>query len=123
MSLILDALKKSERERSKQRGPELQSIHSGAGAGEYAASEPKPARQMVLLLVALLIIIMGGWWLWPQLEQKIPADKICRVHKSYMVGLKKIESIERGRIKIANQYIPISETYKSHFFQAINNEW
>lgn len=57
------------------------------------------------------------------LEQKIPKDKICRVHKSYMVGLKKIESIERGRIKIADQYIPISETYKLQFFQAINNEW
>ena len=57
------------------------------------------------------------------LEQKIAANKICRVHKSYMVNLKKIDSIERGRIKIADKYIPISETYKTFFFQAINNEW
>ncbi|MEO8148249.1 MAG: LytTR family transcriptional regulator DNA-binding domain-containing protein [Bacteroidia bacterium] len=46
---------------------------------------------------------------------------MCRVHKSYMVGINKIESIERSRIKIADQLIPVSETYKDLFFQVINN--
>jgi two-component system, LytTR family, response regulator len=56
-----------------------------------------------------------------ELEQLIPPNFVCRVHKSYMVSLNKIESIERSRIKIANQLIPISETYKELFFQIINN--
>jgi two-component system LytT family response regulator len=56
-----------------------------------------------------------------ELEQIIPSNLVCRVHKSYMVGINKIESIERMRIKISNQIIPISETYKEHFFQIINN--
>jgi two-component system LytT family response regulator len=56
-----------------------------------------------------------------ELEQIIPSNLVCRVHKSYMVGINKIESIERMRIKIANQIIPISETYKELFFQLINN--
>ena len=56
-----------------------------------------------------------------ELEQIIPSNLVCRVHKSYMVGINKIESIERMRIKIANQIIPISETYKELFFQVINN--
>lgn len=56
-----------------------------------------------------------------ELEQIIPSNLVCRVHKSYMVGISKIESIERMRIKIANQIIPISETYKELFFQVINN--
>lgn len=56
-----------------------------------------------------------------ELEQLIPAHLICRVHKSYMVALHKIESIERSRIIIADQIIPISETYKEQFFQLINN--
>ncbi|MFV8325241.1 LytR/AlgR family response regulator transcription factor [Flavobacterium sp. ZS1P14] len=56
-----------------------------------------------------------------ELEQIIPSNLVCRVHKSYMVGINKIESIERNRIKISNQRIPISETYKELFFQVINN--
>ncbi len=55
-----------------------------------------------------------------ELEKTIPSNLICRVHKSYMVALNKIESIERNRIRIANQLIPISETYKAFFFQKIN---
>lgn len=54
-----------------------------------------------------------------ELELIIPSNIVCRVHKSYMVALNKIESIERSRIKIANQVIPISETYKESFFQII----
>ena len=57
-----------------------------------------------------------------ELEQIIPSNLVCRVHKSYMVSLNKIESIERNRIKISDQLIPISETYKELFFQKINNK-
>lgn len=56
-----------------------------------------------------------------ELEQILPPNLVCRVHKSFMVGINKIESIERSRIKIADQLIPISETYKEQFFQIINN--
>ena len=55
-----------------------------------------------------------------ELEKIIPTNVVCRVHKSYMVGLNKIESIERSRIKIADQLIPISDTYRELFFQQIN---
>ena len=55
-------------------------------------------------------------------ETLIPSSIVCRVHKSYMVALNKIESIERSRIKIADQLIPISEMYKDVFFQLINNK-
>lgn len=56
-----------------------------------------------------------------ELEQIIPSNLVCRVHKSYMVGINKIESIERMRIKVSNQIIPISETYKELLFKIINN--
>jgi len=55
-----------------------------------------------------------------EFEKLIPSSIVCRVHKSYMVALNKIDSIERSRIKIADQIIPISETYKALFFQLIN---
>lgn len=55
-----------------------------------------------------------------ELEQSLPAQQVCRVHKSYMVSIHKIESVERSRIKIAGQLIPISDTYKEAFLQIIN---
>ncbi|MEO0473745.1 MAG: LytTR family DNA-binding domain-containing protein [Bacteroidota bacterium] len=54
-----------------------------------------------------------------ELEEMLPSHRVCRVHKSFMVGLNKIESIERSRIRMVGQYIPISESYRNAFFQRI----
>lgn len=59
---------------------------------------------------------------YSEIEKMIPSNIVCRVHKSYMVALNKIDSIERNRIKIADQLIPISDTYKEVFFQLINGK-
>ena len=56
-----------------------------------------------------------------ELEDEIPTSIVCRVHKSFMVNIDKIESIERDRIKIKDVLIPISETYKKSFFEVINS--
>ncbi|MEP6926913.1 MAG: LytTR family DNA-binding domain-containing protein [Ginsengibacter sp.] len=53
-------------------------------------------------------------------EKEISSGIICRVHKSFMVSLDKIESIERDVIKIKDMLIPISETYKQTFYDHIN---
>lgn len=57
-----------------------------------------------------------------ELEQLLPSHLVCRVHKSYMVAVNKIESIERSEIKIGNMIIPVSTTYKEHLFQLIHNK-
>ena len=57
-----------------------------------------------------------------KLEDMLPTDKFCRVHKSYVVALDKIESIERNRIKISDKIIPISETYKKTFFDFLEKK-
>ena len=57
-----------------------------------------------------------------ELEQLLPPHLVCRVHKSYMVAVNKIESIERSEIKIGNVIIPVSATYKDLLFQLINNK-
>lgn len=56
------------------------------------------------------------------LEKEISPSIICRVHKSFMVSLDKIDSIERDRIKIKDVLIPISETYKKVFFTLIDQK-
>jgi len=57
-----------------------------------------------------------------ELEQEIPSHLICRVHKSYMVAIDKIESIEKEVIKIGEKYVPVSETYKKGFWKVIGGD-
>jgi two-component system, LytTR family, response regulator len=54
-----------------------------------------------------------------KLEELLPAKKFCRIHKSFIIAIDKIESIERGVVLIADQRIPVSNTYKENFFARI----
>jgi two-component system LytT family response regulator len=54
------------------------------------------------------------------LERRLPADLICRVHKSFMVALDKIESVERDRIRIGDKLIPVSDSYREAFYRLID---
>jgi DNA-binding LytR/AlgR family response regulator len=56
------------------------------------------------------------------MEDMLPEANFCRVHKSYIVALDKIESIERNRIKIGDMIIPISDTYKKPFFDFLDRK-
>ena len=56
------------------------------------------------------------------MEEVLPEHQFCRVHRSYFVALNKIESIERKHIKIADQRIPIGDTYQKEFFELIEKK-
>jgi len=56
-----------------------------------------------------------------ELEGLLPATVICRVHKSYMVAIDKINAVEKDLIRIAGIEIPVSETYKKAFFERISH--
>lgn len=49
------------------------------------------------------------------LEEKLPAQRFMRVHRSYIVGLDKIEALTRSSIQIGPETIPVSEQYKEIF--------
>ena len=49
------------------------------------------------------------------LEAKLPSEKFMRVHRSFIVNLEKIETIDRSRIVFGKIYIPVSEQYKEKF--------
>jgi DNA-binding LytR/AlgR family response regulator len=57
-----------------------------------------------------------------KLEEVLREPQFCRVHKSFFIALDKIESIERNRIKIGDQYIPVSETYHKVFFDLVERK-
>jgi DNA-binding LytR/AlgR family response regulator len=50
-----------------------------------------------------------------QLEVKLPAEKFMRIHRSFIVNLTKIDTIERSRIVFGKVYIPVSDQYKEKF--------
>jgi len=51
--------------------------------------------------------------------EKILPPVFVRCHKSFMVSLAKIESIEKDRIRIGNKYIPIGDSYKESFYKRL----
>jgi DNA-binding LytR/AlgR family response regulator len=55
-------------------------------------------------------------------ESTLPPENFIRVHKSYLVALNKIESISKNRIKIGNTLIPVSDSYKNSFYEAISKK-
>jgi DNA-binding LytR/AlgR family response regulator len=54
-----------------------------------------------------------------KLEELLPATKFARVHRSFMVAIDKIDHIDRKRIKISDQIIPISDTYAEGFYKML----
>jgi len=56
-----------------------------------------------------------------KMEDALPERHFVRVHKSYIVALNKIDSIERSRIFIGDKIIPVGDTYRDQFFKVIED--
>ncbi|GEO03037.1 DNA-binding response regulator [Adhaeribacter aerolatus] len=54
------------------------------------------------------------------IENKFPSNKFIRVHRSFIVNLDKIGSIEDNNIMIGDKYIPIGATYMKGILQLLN---
>lgn len=57
------------------------------------------------------------------IEKKLPQNQFMRVHRSYIVNLDKIKTIERYRIIFDKTYIPVSEKYKTAFDEFIKKKF
>lgn len=51
--------------------------------------------------------------------EKLPSKKFYRVHKSYIVSVKRMRRIEQHTIEIADKTIPIGEVYRDGFYDFI----
>jgi DNA-binding LytR/AlgR family response regulator len=54
-----------------------------------------------------------------KLEELLPAQDFARVHRSFLVAIDKIDHIEKNRIQIVDQIIPISDTYADAFYKML----
>lgn len=74
----------------------------------YTKNDPKP----VLSLTSLKL-----------LESKLPESTFMRIHRSFIVNLEKIDTIERSRIVFGKVYIPVSDQYKEKFQEFVNKNF
>ncbi len=57
------------------------------------------------------------------IESKLPPGKFMRVHRSYIVNLERIDTVDRSRIVFGKVYIPVSEQYKEKFQEYLNKNF
>ena len=55
-------------------------------------------------------------------EEMLPLEKFVRVHKSYIVPFNRITTIEKNKVKIGEKEIPIGESFKPNFFDALRKK-
>ncbi|MES2732262.1 MAG: LytTR family DNA-binding domain-containing protein [Bacteroidota bacterium] len=53
------------------------------------------------------------------IEEKLASESLLRVHRSYIINLKKVEAIEDNSVIIKGSYVPISKSYQEDFFRRI----
>ncbi|MCU0445026.1 MAG: LytTR family DNA-binding domain-containing protein [Microscillaceae bacterium] len=55
------------------------------------------------------------------MESTLPNKMFVRVHKSYIVSIRHLETIERNKIKVRDKWIPIGNTYRDGFYRLVQN--
>ncbi|HWK06556.1 MAG TPA: LytTR family DNA-binding domain-containing protein [Puia sp.] len=53
------------------------------------------------------------------MEEILPGMQFIRIHKSYIINRECIDFIERGRVVIHKEYLPIGETYREKLFSKL----
>lgn len=88
----------------KQIKIDLDEIDLIEGLKDYAKIWIKGNPKAILTLMSL-----------KKLEEELPSHQFMRIHRSYIISLDKIESIERNQVVIRDKFIPISDQYKESF--------
>lgn len=55
-----------------------------------------------------------------KLENLLSSKGFSRIHRSYIINIKHVKSIQKNKVLISDKRIPISESYKNAFFEKIN---
>jgi len=55
-----------------------------------------------------------------KLENLLSSKGFSRIHRSYIINIKHVKSIQKNKVLISDKRIPISESYKNAFFERIN---
>jgi DNA-binding LytR/AlgR family response regulator len=53
-------------------------------------------------------------------EEKLPADNFIRVHRSYIIALNKIDTLQDGGLVINGQFLPVADAYRKTLNSRMN---
>jgi DNA-binding LytR/AlgR family response regulator len=56
------------------------------------------------------------------LEQKLPEDCFTRIHRSFIVPIKKIEAFSNHTVEVGGKELPIGRNYKAAVLEILNND-
>jgi DNA-binding LytR/AlgR family response regulator len=54
------------------------------------------------------------------IEARLPKSEFVRIHRSHIINLQKLDSIEEGTAVLGDKMIPIGNTYKQRLYRTIN---
>lgn len=56
------------------------------------------------------------------MERKLPLDRFCRVHRSFIVGLRHIKAFSPSEVEVEGHKIPIGKNYKDEFMNIMGRK-
>lgn len=54
------------------------------------------------------------------MEQKLPADLFCRIHRSFIVGLRHISAFSSTEVEVNGQKLPVGKNYREAFMKLMS---
>ena len=120
---------------SPEEGPPTPALQAGPASGHDFVFVKTEHRLRKILLAELLFIEGGKDYITihttkekvlclsslTKMQESLPYPRFMRVHKSFLVALDKIETIERQRIFIGREVIPVGDMYKAAFLKQIGD--
>ena len=55
------------------------------------------------------------------LEKNLPFGRFCRIHRSYLVNVEKVEGLKGGKVLLAGEALPLSDSCKAAFFEILSH--
>ena len=57
------------------------------------------------------------------LEERLPSKKFMRIHRSFIVNLDRVETIQRNEIIFGKVTIPVADKYKDVFQEFVKSKF
>lgn len=72
-------------------------------------------KDYVKLFIENKIVPLSSLLNLKDLQEQLPSEKFMRIHRSFIINLNKIESIERNQVIINTHRITIADSYRAEF--------
>jgi hypothetical protein len=56
------------------------------------------------------------------LEKQLPFGRFCRIHRSYLVNMDKVDGLKDGKVYVTGHPLPLSDSYKAGFLEILSHK-